>query len=430
MRAPSWLFTCSTSTSTSTSTSVPHPNYSLSDSTTSTSSSSPSSSDSSSISSLHTSLSLQTLPSVPSLQNLSPQSLNLYVSHTSTSSLHHHPLPVTSLFVQRNLLYVASAHRINVYDRATFALLDVVNDAGSSSGYVKSLSSCDGRIFTAHQDSKIRVWKITEAKRHKLSTVLPTIDDRLRRFLLPKNYVAIRRHKKLLWIEHADAITGLAVSNGFIYSVSWDKYFKMWSAEDLRCLDSVKAHDDAINAVVVSTDGTVYTGSADYRIRVWTKPVRDKRHLLIATLEKHKSAVNALALNDDGSVLFSGACDRSILVWEREDSANHMVVSGALRGHKKAILSLLYVSDLLFSGSSDRMVRIWQRGHDGNYCCLAVLEGHHKPVKSLAAVRDDGDDSVVSVYSGSLDGEVKAWRVTMSRACSAFPCTPVEFVKS
>ncbi|KAJ8748771.1 hypothetical protein K2173_011326 [Erythroxylum novogranatense] len=250
--------------------------------------------------------------------------------------------------------------------------------------------------------------KITKAKQHKLFVFLPTVDDRLRRFLLPKNYVAIRRHKKLLWIEHTDTIIGLAVSKGFIYSVSWDKYFKMW----------IKAHDAAINAVVVSADGTVYTGSADCRIRVWTKPVRDKRHLLIATLEKHKSTVNALALNDDGSVLFSRTCDCSILVWEREDNANHMVVSGALRGHKKAILSLIYASDLLFNGSSDRMVRIWHKGHDRNYFCLAILEGHHKPVKSLAAVREDGDDSVVSVYSGSLDGEVKAWRVTMSRVCS------------
>jgi WD40 repeat protein len=135
--------------------------------------------------------------------------------------------------------------------------------------------------------------------------------------------------------------------------------------------------------------------------------------VLVATLEKHKSAVNALALKDDGSVLFSGACDRSILVWEREDSANHMVVTGALRGHNKAILSLINVSDLLLSGSADRTVRIWSEGHDGKYICLSVLDGHRKPVKTLAAVRDN-DNDVVSVFSGTLDGEIKKWQLSVS----------------
>lgn len=188
-------------------------------------------------------------------------------------------------------------------------------------------------------------------------------------------------------------------------------------------MESVKAHEDAVNAVAVSEDGTVYTGSADRRIRVWARPNGEKGHVLVATLEKHKSAVNALALNDDGSVLFSGACDRSILVWEREDSANYMVVSGALRGHEKAILCLFNVSDLLLSGSADGTVRIWKRGCDERFCCLAVLDGHRKPVKSLAAIPCQSDDDqnncsqnggVFSVFSGSLDGEIKVWQVSIA----------------
>lgn len=272
-------------------------------------------------------------------------------------------------------------------------------------------------LLTSHQDSKIRVWKLLPDKKYQKLTVLPTVNDRLRRFILPKNYVTVRRHRKQLWIQHADAVTGLAVYNNIIYSVSWDKSMKIWRASDLRCLESVKAHEDAVNAVVVSKDGTVYTGSADKRIRVWSKPGGEKTHVLIATLEKHKSAINALALNEEGSVLFSGACDRSILVWEREHSANHMVVSGALRGHGKAILCLINVRDLLLSGSADRTVRIWKQGVQVSYCCIAVLVGHQKPVKSLAAVTEsegsepNGD---VSVFSGSLDGEIRVWRVSIS----------------
>lgn len=187
-------------------------------------------------------------------------------------------------------------------------------------------------------------------------------------------------------------------------------------------MESVRAHEDAVNAVVVSNDGTVYTGSADKKIRVWAKAAGEKkraRHVLVATLEKHKSAVNALALNDDASVLFSGACDRSILVWEREDSANHMVVSGALRGHQKAILCLVNVSDLLLSGSADRTVRIWKRAYDGRFGCLAILDGHRKPVKSLAAIQEYDQNQTspngsVSVFSGSLDGEIRVWQISIT----------------
>ena len=92
-----------------------------------------------------------------------------------------------------------------------------------------------------------------------------------------------------------------------------------------------------------------------------------------------------------------------------------MAVSGALRGHDKAILSLFNVSDLLLSGSADRTVRIWRRGTDGCYSCLEVLSGHTKPVKSLAAVKDSETDGVVSIVSGSLDGEVKCWKVSITK---------------
>ena len=368
-------------------------------------------------SSLHSSLSLQTLPSVPSLQKIPSETFAVTVSHSVTSSfkLRERSLPVTCLAVNGGYLFAVSGHEVSIYDRDMCAHLDSFNGHDPFSGSVKSVGFSGDKIFTAHQDGKIGVWKLTAKNGYKQLTTLPTLNDRLRRFALPKNYVQVRRHRKCLWIEHADAVSALAVNNGFIYSVSWDKTLKIWRASDLRCKESIKAHDDAVNAVAVSANGTVYTGSADRRIRVWAKPADSKRHELVATLEKHKSAVNALALNDDGSVLFSGSCDRSILVWEREDSSNYMTVRGALRGHDKAILSLFNVSDLLLSGSADRTVRIWRRGIDGSYSCLEVLSGHTKPVKSLAAVKDSESDGVVSIVSGSLDGEVKCWKVSVTK---------------
>jgi hypothetical protein len=61
----------------------------------------------------------------------------------------------------------------------------------------------------------------------------------------------------------------------------------------------------------------------------------------------------------DGSVLPPGACDRSILVWEKYgdsrggdglDGGGHMKLVGALRGHCKALLCLAVEFDLLCNG--------------------------------------------------------------------------------
>lgn len=241
------------------------------------------------------------------------------------------------------------------------------------------------------------------------------------RLFSAKNYVKVRRHKKCTWVHHVDAVSALALTRdgSLLYSVSWDRTFKVWRTSDFKCLESVQnAHDDAINAVVLSNEGLLYTGSADKRIKVWKKNDREKKHSLVSTLEKHKSAVNALALSTDGSILYSGACDRSIIVWENDGGAAHMAVAGALRGHTKAILCLAVVSDLLCSGSADRTVRVWRRGSGNSYSCLAVFEGHRNPVKCLTAAlgsthaqtTNDSSNSYL-VYSGSLDFEIKVWKI-------------------
>lgn len=137
-----------------------------------------------------------------------------------------------------------------------------------------------------------------------------------------------------------------------------------------------------------------------------------RKYGLIATLEKHKSAVNALALNDEGSVLFSGGCDRVIIAWEKVHGTNRMVLTEVLRGHSKAVLCLINVSDLLFSGSADRTVRVWTRGYEGKFCCLRVFDGYERPVRSLVAdpgeVRSEDDcQSEIRVFSEITNGVIR-----------------------
>lgn len=385
-------------------------------------------------------MSFSSQPSLPSLHSLdSSHNSNLSPClHQCVATLRGHSSYVSGLTVDGDSLYVASSDghiRLWPLDMAT-ALQQ--NEQCSSTvavtnSSIKCLISANDGLVSSHQDSKIRVWQAgrRNGSRHlALRAVLPTAADCLRTFLFPKNYVEVRRHKKCTWVRHVDAVTALAMSpdGAHMYSVSWDRSLKVWRLPSLRCVESVApAHDDAINAVVVSPDGHVYTGSADKTIKAWKRHPGQKKLVLVGTMERHRSAVNALSLGVGGQVLYSGACDRSVIVWE--GAGGRMAATGTLRGHTKAILCLAAAGDVVCSGSADRTVRVWRRGSKEAYACLAVLDGHGGAVKSLALVlmgRPGGDqdcscneesslcDCSALVCSGSLDCDVKIWRVSVS----------------
>ncbi|CAA7036113.1 unnamed protein product [Microthlaspi erraticum] len=378
-----------------------------------------------------TSSSLLSQPSLPLVPSLSFLRRSSNVDHQCLATLKGHSSYVSSLSFSRESLFTGSSNgEIRVWPREP-----PENSTGSivaaGNGGVKSLVILGDKLISAHHDHKIRVWKIIDEssrrdQKYKCVATLPTVNDRFTSLFSRKSYVEVRRHKKCTWVHHVDAVSSLALSldGSLLYSASWDRSFKIWTTSDFKCLESIeKAHDDAINAIVVSRDGFVYTGSADKKIKVWNKK-DNKRHSLVATLMKHLSAVNALAVSEDGKILYSGACDRSILVWERvrngdDDEELHMSVVGALRGHTQAILCLAVASGLVLSGSADKSLRVWKRGflEKEGYSCLAVLEGHTKPVKCLAVLVSDSDSdsnsgySSCMVYSGSLDLSVKVWNL-------------------
>lgn len=287
----------------------------------------------------------------------------------------------------------------------------------SNSGLVKAIIISGDKIFTGHQDGKVRVWKINPQNPsiHKRAGTLPTFFDIFKASFKPSNYVEVKHNRTALWIKHSDAISCLSMSHehGLLYSASWDRTFKVWRVENSKCLESVKAHDDAVNSVVASVDGVVYTGSADGSVKVWKREYTGKavRHVFVQTLLKQESAVTALAVNKTGMVLYCGSSDGLMNFWQCEKQFSH---GGVLKGHKLAVLCLAAAGNLVCSGSADKTICIWRR-EGAAHTCLSVLTGHTGPVKCLA-VEEDKESSGVNqwwvVYSGSLDKSVKVWRVS------------------
>lgn len=319
---------------------------------------------------------------------------------------------IYSLAAKNDILYTGSdSKNIRVWKN-----MQEFSAFKSNSGLVKAIIISDDKIFTGHQDGKIRVWKISPKNPsvHKRSGTMPTFFDIFKASIKPSSYVEVKRKRSAVWIKHADAISCLSMNqeNGLLYSASWDKTFKVWRVENSKCMESVKAHDDAVNSVVSSIDGMVYTGSADGTVKAWKREQKGKafKHTLVQTLLSQESAVTALAVNESGSVVYSGSSDGLVNFWELDMQLSH---GGVLKGHKLAVLCLAAAGTLVFSGSADKTICVWRR-EGPVHTCLSVLTGHTGPVKCLAVEKDkeSAQDKKWVVYSGSLDKSVKVWSVS------------------
>ncbi|CAI8616730.1 unnamed protein product [Vicia faba] len=333
---------------------------------------------------------------------------------------------IYSLAVSGDLLYTGSdSKNIRVWK-------DLKDYTGfkSSSGLVKTIVISQGNIFTGHQDGKIRVWKNSSknSKIHKRVGSLPTFKDYVKSSMNPKNYVEVRRRRNTVKVKHFDAISSLSLDEeqGLLYSASWDKSFKVWRVGDFKCLESINAHDDAVNAVVAAFQSYVFTGSADGTVKMWKRETDGKgkktKHVLEKILLKQENAVTALTVNRLSTVIYCGSSDGLVNFWERQQK-NNLTHGGVLRGHKLAVLCLAAANNLLFSGSADKNVCVWKREQSGNHICLSVLTGHTGPVKCIAVEeheeQDQQDRRAIEkndqrwiVYTGSLDKSVKVWRVS------------------
>ncbi|KAH1113455.1 hypothetical protein J1N35_006833 [Gossypium stocksii] len=288
----------------------------------------------------------------------------------------------------------------------------------SRGGLVKAIVVVGNKIFTGHRDGKIRVWKVSSKMEnngvHKRVGSLPTIRDYIKAAIQPRRYFEAEPCRRDIWLRHTDAVSCLSFNEDktLLYSASWDKTFKVWRVSDWKCLESVQAHDDAVNSIVVGCDGLVFTGSADGTVKVWRRDLEGKgtRHLLSQTLLKQDYAITALAVSPDSKFVYCGSSDGLVNYWGCE---NHFSHGGAFRGHKLAVLCLVTAGNLVISGSADKTISIWKRTAGNGHRWLSTLKGHKGPIKCLAIEKDqESTENEWILYSGSLDKSVKIWRVS------------------
>ncbi|PWA81015.1 coatomer alpha subunit [Artemisia annua] len=345
-------------------------------------------------------------------------SIDLYSHYTGLiASLVREEGNIYSLATKGDMLYMGSdSKNIRVWkNRKEFSCFK------SSSGLVKAIVVANDKIFTGHRDGKIRVWKVSTSNPsvHKKIGVLPNFTSIMKKSIKPKNYTEVRKNHSVIWIKHFDVISSLSLSEDhtLLYSGSWDTTIKVWKVSDFKCLESIPAHDDAVNAVVAGFDDFIFSGSADGVVKVWRREMPGKRtkHLFLSTLLKSDSAVTSLVVNPCGTVVYAGLSDGLMHFWERDKFLSSGTV---FRCHNIAVLCLAATGNLVFSGSADTNICVWRREEGGEHKCMYVLSGHSGPVKCLAVDMNRGSrmgERSCTLYSGSFDRSVKIWRVSIGK---------------
>ncbi|KAJ8086500.1 beta transducin [Marasmius tenuissimus] len=154
---------------------------------------------------------------------------------------------------------------------------------------------------------------------------------------------------------------------------------------------------------------TFAVGYADGSIRLWDSASAS----VITTFNGHKKAVTALAFDEQGTHLASGSQDTDLIIWDVVGEAGLY----RLRGHRDQITCIKFLpafSDIpststasafgaLLTTSKDTFIKLWDLSTQH---CMQTVVAHRSDIWSL-----DIDIDQNLIFTGSGDGEVKAWKI-------------------
>jgi cytochrome c len=190
---------------------------------------------------------------------------------------------------------------------------------------------------------------------------------------------------------HGGPVRGVAVSSdgATALSGSFDSAAILWDLRHDTAVQVLRFHDSAVNSVALLQDGRAVTAGADARIATWT-PGRIEPDAILAG---HTAPVAALAVSPDGSTLASASWDHTVRLWRLAGGAPVV-----LEGHAQNVNGVAFMPDgtAVVSAGYDATVRIWPLPQPSAPIVVALAA----PLNALA-VAPDGE-----IAAAGADGKV------------------------
>ncbi|XP_072754920.1 U3 small nucleolar RNA-interacting protein 2 [Anoplolepis gracilipes] len=170
----------------------------------------------------------------------------------------------------------------------------------------------------------------------------------------------------------------------------------------LRC----KEHIGPITCICLSSDGsTLYSGSKDGSLVKWS--VKEKIKLKAIKRKKGKTkggmkSIQCMAISTDGKFLVVGGNGCNDIKVFSGDTLDHIK---NLQGHRKFVSGLIFRKDThtLYSASEDRSVKVWNLD---DMAYVESLFGHQSGITFIDALSRER-----AITSGGYDGSIRIWKI-------------------
>ncbi|OQR82221.1 hypothetical protein THRCLA_11037 [Thraustotheca clavata] len=180
-------------------------------------------------------------------------------------------------------------------------------------------------------------------------------------------------------------------------------------------LGEEKNHESDIMCACWLYDGLILaTGSRDTTIKLWARDhAIPTEWLCVETLTAHKAAVLTMAFHLNTNSLFSSGRDSSIKNWDvrsvhpnafqkrKDDGSISCNVQSTMEGHQGDVVTLTVTENgkILFSGARDNSIKVWNIAHHKE---LRVINGHTGDIRRIILMTDEQH-----MYSASADGTIR-----------------------
>lgn len=174
----------------------------------------------------------------------------------------------------------------------------------------------------------------------------------------------------------------------------------------VRCVHTLTGHTQAIESMVISSNGKLLATAGDELIRVWNLENGE----LITTLKGHLASVSSLAINEEGDLLVSASRDKTLYMWRLP--SGQLIQTFSAHVMSAWCVDMTKDSITIASGSYQE-VRLWQYPTGK---LLHHLRGHKREVDCLCISHDD---SLLASGGGSKDNSVRLWELPSGQLIKA-----------
>ena len=217
-------------------------------------------------------------------------------------------------------------------------------------------------------------------------------------------------------IDKHDYVRAFAISNDekLVYvSFNWNKEIRVFNVPYSKEETSMKGHVYGVYALVLNgSNKTLYSGSADNTIGVWTCKSRKKERVL----EGHGGTVSALVLSKNEKFLFSLGGDNLLLIWSLRNykTINSFNLFSSSNFSRAFALSDQYYTLFGRDKQNPRKLRILNLMSGET---VKMVKVHTKSIRCVTVSPDDE-----FFYSGGTDGLIHVFKTKNADLVHAITC--------